>query len=126
QVLLQRYAHNPVLTPADVPPSRDGYEVIGVFNAGAVRAGDEFILLLRVAERPVQDDPGRIRIPLWDTAAGPPVAGELVLSLDDPGLDASEDRKSTRLNSSHVKISYAVFCLKKKKNTTRYRRCDAT
>src|SRR5690606_41163690 len=27
----------------------------------------------------------------------------------------SEDRKSTRLNSSHVKISYAVFCLKKKK-----------
>src|SRR4249919_4291128 len=27
------------------------------------------------------------------------------------------DRKSTRLNSSHVKISYAVFCLKKKKNS---------
>src|SRR5690349_23946231 len=31
-----------------------------------------------------------------------------------PGV-ASEDRKSTRLNSSHVEISYAVFCLKKKK-----------
>src|SRR5207302_4288771 len=31
-----------------------------------------------------------------------------------PGA-AREDRKSTRLNSSHVKISYAVFCLKKKK-----------
>src|SRR5436309_4226243 len=32
------------------------------------------------------------------------------------GLPANtEDRKSTRLNSSHVKISYAVFCLKKKK-----------
>src|SRR5690606_40274959 len=28
---------------------------------------------------------------------------------------AQKDRKSTRLNSSHVKISYAVFCLKKKK-----------
>src|SRR5215813_4248109 len=28
---------------------------------------------------------------------------------------ASRDRKSTRLNSSHVRISYAVFCLKKKK-----------
>src|SRR5690625_5523228 len=28
------------------------------------------------------------------------------------------DRKSTRLNSSHVAISYAVFCLKKKKDTT--------
>src|SRR3712207_8861856 len=38
-------------------------------------------------------------------------------------LDASnreehlEDRKSTRLNSSHANISYAVFCLKKKKTT---------
>src|SRR5690625_5765607 len=30
-----------------------------------------------------------------------------------------EDRKSTRLNSSHVAISYAVFCLKKKKNKER-------
>src|SRR5207249_12310110 len=30
-------------------------------------------------------------------------------------IDAYEDRKSTRLNSSHVSISYAVFCLKKKK-----------
>src|SRR2546430_9671927 len=30
---------------------------------------------------------------------------------------SEEDRKSTRLNSSHSQISYAVFCLKKKKNT---------
>src|SRR5690349_23429305 len=30
-----------------------------------------------------------------------------------------EDRKSTRLNSSHVEISYAVFCLKKKNNVVR-------
>src|SRR5947209_12845093 len=32
-----------------------------------------------------------------------------------------EDRKSTRLNSSHANISYAVFCLKKKKERTRRR-----
>src|SRR3712207_7986028 len=31
-------------------------------------------------------------------------------------LDLGEDRKSTRLNSSHANISYAVFCLKKKKD----------
>src|SRR5690554_7501457 len=31
------------------------------------------------------------------------------------GCACMEDRKSTRLNSSHVRISYAVFCLKKKK-----------
>src|SRR2546426_12659009 len=33
-------------------------------------------------------------------------------------LDIPQDRKSTRLNSSHLVISYAVFCLKKKKKTT--------
>src|SRR6266511_6199947 len=42
--------------------------------------------------------------------------GEAVLRTRDPGYVLAvdpEDRKSTRLNSSHVKISYAVFCLKK-------------
>src|SRR5437870_11168005 len=41
----------------------------------------------------------------------------LVLSLTGSGFGYCEnrDRKSTRLNSSHVAISYAVFCLKKKK-----------
>src|SRR5256885_3241489 len=34
------------------------------------------------------------------------------------GETQEEDRKSTRLNSSHLVISYAVFCLKKKKQTT--------
>src|SRR5690606_39917509 len=34
---------------------------------------------------------------------------------------AEQDRKSTRLNSSHVKISYAVFCLKKKKKKKKRR-----
>src|SRR5438552_9643704 len=36
-------------------------------------------------------------------------------SLEDRGGDSGLDRKSTRLNSSHQIISYAVFCLKKKK-----------
>src|SRR5207248_10542666 len=40
---------------------------------------------------------------------------------EDEGLVAwaTQDRKSTRLNSSHRTISYAVFCLKKKKKTTK-------
>src|SRR5438309_8963819 len=41
-------------------------------------------------------------------------AAELVLSKDG-GIQRNLDRKSTRLNSSHSSISYAVFCLKKKK-----------
>src|SRR3712207_6929676 len=40
-----------------------------------------------------------------------------VIAETDAGFDpATQDRKSTRLNSSHANISYAVFCLKKKTN----------
>src|SRR5256885_3516715 len=38
----------------------------------------------------------------------------------DPPEAAHQDRKSTRLNSSHLVISYAVFCLKKKKQTDKH------
>src|SRR5438552_6202015 len=42
---------------------------------------------------------------------------ECLLPISEPDVD--QDRKSTRLNSSHQIISYAVFCLKKKKNDTK-------
>src|SRR5688572_31380245 len=45
-----------------------------------------------------------------DEGIGAPVVGQLRPA-------RSEDRKSTRLNSSHSQISYAVFCLKKKNDT---------
>src|SRR5207302_9654634 len=45
---------------------------------------------------------------------GPLTWGEIDLVRTDVFTPALADRKSTRLNSSHVKISYAVFCLKKK------------
>src|SRR5690606_40754157 len=47
------------------------------------------------------------------------ISDEMKDDIRDGAWDAvtfDEDRKSTRLNSSHVKISYAVFCLKKKIN----------
>src|SRR5690349_23981843 len=42
--------------------------------------------------------------------------GATDLDAADVEVGGASDRKSTRLNSSHVEISYAVFCLKKKKN----------
>src|SRR5438874_11526135 len=49
-------------------------------------------------------------------------AGDGQLRQADRVPKARGDRKSTRLNSSHVEISYAVFCLKKKKKKKRTRR----
>src|SRR5690606_35917178 len=48
------------------------------------------------------------------------IVADLVMSVDNVIAIAGADRKSTRLNSSHVKISYAVFCLKKKKKQHTY------
>src|SRR5690348_17774499 len=69
--------------------------------------------------------PGRATFP---AAAGREVGGADVDHGKAPRSgdeDGAEDRKSTRLNSSHPSISYAVFCLKKKKkkhNTHRSRK----
>src|SRR3712207_6949399 len=44
------------------------------------------------------------------------VGGQLISA--SANVEAAQDRKSTRLNSSHANISYAVFCLKKKTHTS--------
>src|SRR5207248_10157590 len=77
----------------------------------------------RTLERPEHGPPScrraHDREPLRQVAAAPYVAGDLAVhGVRDRPRElprAVEDRKSTRLNSSHRTISYAVFCLKKKK-----------
>ena len=51
-MLVERFAANPLIVPADVPASRDDYEVVGAFNPGATFFKDQTLLLMRVAERP--------------------------------------------------------------------------
>src|SRR5712664_2867642 len=66
-----------------------------------------FVPYLEVQARPLQRagvPDGADQLPLLDLVA-----------LRDPDVGRVGDRKSTRLNSSHDQISYAVFCLKKKK-----------
>src|SRR5256885_8581610 len=64
----------------------------------------------------------RSDIPLWAGQVGLHLLGQFKEIMRMPLLQGgflSTDRKSTRLNSSHLVISYAVFCLKKKKTTLR-------
>src|SRR3712207_7075714 len=69
--------------------------------------------------RVLEPDRGRKAADVLDLGVLVEGVGRLVAAVDpDLGLDAEVvggDRKSTRLNSSHANISYAVFCLKKKK-----------
>src|SRR3712207_8521550 len=57
-------------------------------------------------------DTGEVHSLVPAAAAG----GGLATAREHHAVLAAQDRKSTRLNSSHANISYAVFCLKKKKN----------
>lgn len=57
---------NPIIKPEDVKPSRPGFEVICAFNAGVARLEKEVILLLRVAERPITQNPDKYLCPMLD------------------------------------------------------------
>src|SRR2546430_5197950 len=76
----------------------------------------------RVFDRPIRS----VRCPAngFETswAAKTAAVNEPISSTDAPRATPIIDRKSTRLNSSHSQISYAVFCLKKKKQLTRHNR----
>src|SRR2546430_11725351 len=75
-----------------------------------------YTTLFRSRHRRVHE-PGQDRVGAH--AVGGIVGGQVLGEGDDGGLHrlVAQDRKSTRLNSSHSQISYAVFCLKKKKKT---------
>src|SRR5439155_21833818 len=82
-----------------------------------------FFLLCYRAHRDLHSFPTRRSSDL-EQELGPTLAGLTTLEMlarlrgavDEVCQIFREDRKSTRLNSSHVAISYAVFCLKKKRN----------
>lgn len=63
---VMRYEENPIITPADVKPYHKGFEVIGAFNAGVAEYEDETLLLLRVAERPISEDPKIVKSPIYN------------------------------------------------------------
>src|SRR5690554_7689384 len=65
-----------------------------------------------VASNPSTRNSRKTQLRLNHDGEPEPIAVQIVGG--DPEIMAEADRKSTRLNSSHVRISYAVFCLKKK------------
>src|SRR5688572_31635784 len=70
---------------------------------------------------PLRQRPQDGAAPVDEEDLGAPVDGAMDHAAGRGGASGpqdSQDRKSTRLNSSHSQISYAVFCLKKKKKNT--------
>ncbi|MEI9950576.1 MAG: hypothetical protein WDO74_16770 [Pseudomonadota bacterium] len=63
---VRRFADNPILVPSQIQPSRPDFEVVGVFNPGAIKVGDETTLLLRVAEAPLAVAADQVAAPIYD------------------------------------------------------------
>lgn len=89
-VNIYRYEENPLITPKDVPPYHEGFEVIGTFNAGVAKFQDEIILLLRVAERPVPHDENIVKAPVFNPNTQSVEIYEF--RKDDPTYDFSDPR----------------------------------
>ena len=85
-----RSQYNPIIAPKDVKPSRDDLEVIGVFNAGVARFKDEVILLLRVAEKPINKRGHVVLIAVYDVAKNDITLKQF--SRDEPEYDFSDPR----------------------------------
>ena len=87
---IYRYEENPLVTPADVKPHRDDFEVIGAFNAGIAEYNGEVIMLLRIAERPISPDPGIVLAPVFNVETG---SLDLIpIRKDDDRYDLSDPR----------------------------------
>ncbi len=89
-----------LLGPGDLPPSRPDFEVVGAFNPGAARVGDEVVLLVRVAERPRERRPGYTALPRWES-------GEVVTDwVPDAGLEPIDPRVVRVRKTGLVRLTF--------------------
>lgn len=100
--MFTRHTNNPLIAPQDVKPSRPDFEIIGTFNAGVTRFNNETILLLRVAERPINDDSNSILSPqMSDT-------GNIIvqrIKRDDARYDTDDSRQIWDLQTGQMLLT---------------------
>src|SRR5947209_12371947 len=100
-----------------------GYDLMGIITGSEGLLGVITEITVRILQKP--ETARALMVGFSEVeAAGECVARIIGAGIIPGGMEMMEDRKSTRLNSSHANISYAVFCLKKKK-THRARVPDA-
>lgn len=86
--LANRFSQNPLLSPGDLHPSMEGLEIACLLNPGVFQFDGKTWLIVRVAERPKQQD-GIISFPVLDGKGGMQI---MEIPSDSPELDASDAR----------------------------------
>jgi predicted GH43/DUF377 family glycosyl hydrolase len=100
-MLLKRHFEQLLLSPSDLKPSRDDFEVVGVFNPGAIRVEGEVILLVRVAERPRERRAGFTALPRWVPGLGP-----VIDWLPDDAIEVIDPRVVKRKADDLVRLTF--------------------
>ena len=103
-----REPKKPIITVENVKPSQDFLRVEGIFNCGAARLGEEYLLLCRVAESCAQQEDGFLCIPVYDEAQECLKKERIPLEELKRDYDLSDSRKITSISKSGGK---KVRCL---------------
>lgn len=117
-----RAPENPIIRPQDVRPSREDFEVIGVFNAGVARYRNEVILLLRVAERPIESRKEVVLCPIYDVDTDAIILRPF--ARDDPQNDFSDPRLIVRPGETYL-TSISHLRLARSRDGIRFQIADA-
>ena len=92
-----------LLRPGDLEPSQPGYAVLGTFNPGVVRYGDEIIMLVRVAEAPPVEESGPLVSPRAEWNSG---SMRWVVDTFDRGNVDVRDPRLLRFPDGRVRLRY--------------------
>lgn len=104
---MTRQPVNPIITAADVKPSQDFLKVDGIFNCGAAKPGNEYLLLCRVAESCALQEENYISIPVYDEGQNCLKKERLSTEELKREYDVSDSRMISRVNQNGIrKIKY--------------------
>jgi predicted GH43/DUF377 family glycosyl hydrolase len=117
-----RSPDNPIIKPEDVKPSRDDFEVIGAFNTGVTRLEEQIILLLRVAERPINANPDVVSSTIYNDAEKQLIVTEF--SKNNPQIDFSDPRLIIQSGQTYL-TSISHLRLARSKDGTNFEIEDA-
>ncbi len=99
--MIERLATHLLIRPQDIPPTQPDWEVIGAFNPGVIRHGDETIILVRVAERPRERRSGWTPNPRWS-----PEEGYVVDWVHDQHLEKLDPRVVRHHADGRIRLTF--------------------
>jgi predicted GH43/DUF377 family glycosyl hydrolase len=91
-MFVSRSDHNPIVTPRSIKPSRPDFKVEGTFNAAVTDCAGGTVMLLRVAESVLCDDPNEVRVPVMEQRGERCALTIRSFLRDDPAYDFSDPR----------------------------------